>query len=206
MGEIVRSIRNQTLIERGKACIHRLSRLNIMTLDQSMATVNVAYELGYWCGLSQIELEKLEAAAYLHHTGYTELPLPLFHAEKVFAEKERKVLEQHVTYGEVKLKNPSMDEDVLEAVKHHHERWDGTGYPDGLKGEAIPIMSRIMAIADAYVAMVTRRIYRRPLTDEEIITRLKAESGKAFDPKLVGVMITLLEVSPQLLTQRLYTP
>ena len=80
-----------------------------------------------------------------------------------------------------------------EIVRHHHERYDGNGYPDKLKGECIPLFSRIICIADSFDAMTSDRCYRKQLTKEEVIAELKKNSGTQFDPQLVPIMLDMLE-------------
>lgn len=77
-------------------------------------------------------------------------------------------------------------------MRHHHERWDGGGYPDGLAGEAIPLLSRILAVVDSFDAMTTERPYKRALNKQEAIRELLENAGKQFDPKVTEVMIQLL--------------
>jgi HD-GYP domain-containing protein (c-di-GMP phosphodiesterase class II) len=86
----------------------------------------------------------------------------------------------------------------LPAILHHHERWDGTGYPSGLKGEAIPIEARILAIADAFDAMTSSRPYRDPLSYKKVLDELKRCSGIQFDPKLVEAFLPIaLSTAPE---------
>jgi len=77
-------------------------------------------------------------------------------------------------------------------VRGHHERWDGTGYPDGLAGEAIPIGARIIAVVDAYDAMSTNRPYRKALTKEKIVAEIKKGAGTHFDPVVAGALLAML--------------
>jgi putative two-component system response regulator len=81
----------------------------------------------------------------------------------------------------------------IEITHYHHERWDGNGYPDGLKGEAIPLSARIMAIADVYDALISKRPYKLAYTHEKALNIIKLESGKHFDPSLVPYFISLLD-------------
>ena len=84
--------------------------------------------------------------------------------------------------------------DCLAAVQYHHERYDGKGYPDGRKGEQIYLGSRIIAVADAYDAMITKRPYRKkPLTKQEAVKELKSNSGTQFDPKIVEIFLRILQ-------------
>jgi len=84
-------------------------------------------------------------------------------------------------------------EDIARIIRHHHERWDGKGYPDGLSDDNIPLGSRILGIADAFEAMTSERPYKRALTLEEAIEELKRCSGTQFDPKLVEILISIIE-------------
>jgi len=86
--------------------------------------------------------------------------------------------------------------EVLPIVRHHHERWDGKGYPDGLAGEAIPLWARIVALADAYEAMTAGRPYRPPKTPEEALKEIIENAGTQFDPKLVEVFVEIWEKKP----------
>jgi HD-GYP domain-containing protein (c-di-GMP phosphodiesterase class II) len=81
----------------------------------------------------------------------------------------------------------------VSSILHHHERWDGGGYPDGLKGEEIPIEARILAIADSFEAMTSARPYRPALSHEDVVKELRQGAGTQFDPKLVEVFIGLME-------------
>jgi len=80
-------------------------------------------------------------------------------------------------------------EETLDGVRHHHERWDGNGYPRGLQGEAIPLMARVMAVADAFSAMTTDRPYRKGMSEDIALAILEAGSGSQWDPECVGVFV-----------------
>jgi HD-GYP domain-containing protein (c-di-GMP phosphodiesterase class II) len=88
-------------------------------------------------------------------------------------------------------------QDVTDAVYSHHERWDGTGYPRSLKGEEIPLPGRIMALVDAYSAMILDRPYRKALSPEEAIAEMRAGAGTQFDPNLVEPFLSLVEVEAE---------
>jgi len=81
----------------------------------------------------------------------------------------------------------------MSGILYHHERWDGAGYPEGLSGEVIPLVSRILAVADAFAAMTSARPYREALEEDQVLERLRQEAGKQFDPHLVEVFIGLVE-------------
>jgi putative two-component system response regulator len=101
-------------------------------------------------------------------------------------------MEKHPIIGENILSSYSAFQGSLESVRHHHEHWDGSGYPDGLRGEDIPLGARIISIVDAFDAMTADRPYRDGMPVEDAVERLKAGMGTQFDPRLCGLFIQLL--------------
>jgi HD-GYP domain-containing protein (c-di-GMP phosphodiesterase class II) len=93
-------------------------------------------------------------------------------------------MKEHPADGEALIRNVSALHDILPAVRHHHERWDGSGYPDGLRGSAIPLMARVMTFADTIDAMTSDRPYRRGLTQDEVRAEIEKHAGHQFDPVL----------------------
>jgi HD-GYP domain-containing protein (c-di-GMP phosphodiesterase class II) len=102
-------------------------------------------------------------------------------------------MRQHVEFGELIIRGVPSLQDILEPVMHHHERWDGKGYPRGLAGEEVPLLGRIMIVADAYSAMTLDRPYRRGLSLADALAQLRAGAGTQFDPHLVAVLCDTLE-------------
>jgi HD-GYP domain-containing protein (c-di-GMP phosphodiesterase class II) len=141
-------------------------------------------------GLSTKQLDQIESAALLHDVGkiYEEFA-PLLRKEGKLTPDERMLMQRHparsaelaATIGE--FRGP-----VALAIRHHHENYDGSGYPDGLARESIPLTSRIIMIADTMDAMTTDRPYRKALTFERVLEELRKFSGKQFDPKLVDLV------------------
>jgi HD-GYP domain-containing protein (c-di-GMP phosphodiesterase class II) len=103
------------------------------------------------------------------------------------------IIRQHPTFGNVILGPLKFLGEVSHLVKHHHERWDGSGYPDGLKGEAIPLESRIIAVADVYDAMTSTRPYREARSHEDAMTEIAIESGKQLDAGVVRAFVKVIE-------------
>ena len=142
-------------------------------------------------GLARRTAEKVETAALLHDIGkieatYTEI---LSKPSSLSAE-ERAVIESHVVIGEQLLRDlSSVPEDVVLAVRHHHEREDGLGYPDGLTSDVIPLGAKIISICDAIDAMLSDRPYRRALPVPVVVDRLREHAGRQFDPKIVGALL-----------------
>ena len=130
-------------------------------------------------------LKTLKIAALLHDIGKIGIPDGILRKPGKLTEEEWQIMKQHPMLGYKILKNIKQLKDVAEIVLHHHERYDGTGYPAGLKGEEIPLGSRIFSVADTIDAMTSDRPYRKALSFEETAEELKKWSGKQFDPKVV---------------------
>jgi HD-GYP domain-containing protein (c-di-GMP phosphodiesterase class II) len=135
----------------------------------------------------------LKNCSFLHDIGKVKIPDSILYKPGRLTDEEFMVLKQHPVIGEAILKPlPSMQH-VLPVVRHHHEKWDGSGYPDGLIGEAIPMSARIVGLADAYDAMVSDRPYRKGMPVEEAIAEMKRCAGTHFDPSLVKAFLRVLE-------------
>lgn len=139
---------------------------------------------------SQVDL--IKTAAILHDLGKLGTPDSILLKPGALTDDERKIMQEHVTKSADILRDiSSLDPKVLGIVKHHHERYDGGGYPDGLKEDKIPLESQIISIADTYDAIITDRPYRKGLAPEEAISILKEVAGTQFNPKLVELFIEL---------------
>ena len=103
------------------------------------------------------------------------------------------IIKTHTTNGALILKDFSSLPSIVEGARYHHERYDGTGYPEGIKGEQIPLVARIIGVADAFDAMNSDRCYRKALSIDKIVSELKEGSGKQFDPEIVKIMLELIE-------------
>lgn len=144
------------------------------------------------------KIDNMGVAATLHDIGKVGIPDNILNKPGKLDEEEYSKIKDHVTIGHQILENTSSDnisDDVLEYAKeitlHHHEKYDGTGYPEGLEGEKINIISRIMAIIDVYDALVNDRVYKKAMSYEEAEDYIISQSGKAFDPKVVNVFINV---------------
>lgn len=151
--------------------------------------VKMALEIARAKGLDQEQIEGLFYATWLHDIGELLLPKELLkNSEKIVGENHF-LLRTHPLLGELELKNrcPAFDE-VPTLIRWHHEKWDGSGYPDNLKGEEIPLNARIIALVDAVSAMKSPRPYRhKSLTHKEVLKELDRQSGLQFDPELVEI-------------------
>ena len=149
--------------------------------------------LGRRAGLSEEELERLGLAAVLHDFGKIGVPEAILNNPNRLTPDELSVIKQHPAIARDLLSSLELLADLLPAVMHHHERFDGQGYPSGLKGEHIPLWARIIALADAYDTMASKRVYKEPMTHEEVISELVKGRGAQFDPHLTDILVELLE-------------
>ncbi|MCX7623844.1 MAG: HD-GYP domain-containing protein [Thermomicrobium sp.] len=136
--------------------------------------------------LSAEEREAIVSAARIHDLGKVATSDIILRKPGRLSEDEFAVIKRHPVDGSEILRHLSPYRHIVEIVRHHHERWDGKGYPDGLAGEAIPFGSRVIAVADTYDAMTTDRPYRRALTHEEALAELRRGAGTQFDPAVVA--------------------
>jgi HD-GYP domain-containing protein (c-di-GMP phosphodiesterase class II) len=147
--------------------------------------------IGQRVGISAAQLERLQLAGLVHDVGKIGLPDVILQKPGALESGERTELEQHVTIGHAILLAADLDTEA-EWVLHHHERYDGTGYPAGLAGEEIPLASRVLAVADAFETMTGGRPYRSRLSTETALTELQDHSGSQFDPDCVEALADLL--------------
>lgn len=159
------------------------------TRGHSEEVAKLAVELGKALNLPREDIEILEIAGYIHDIGKLKVPDEILLKPGRLDSNEWKIMKLHPVWGAEMLSRITALKGIDKIVRHHHERWDGNGYPDGLKGEEIPFLSRILAIADSFQAMISDRYYRKALSIPEAIEELKRGKGKQFDPNLVDVFI-----------------
>lgn len=149
--------------------------------------------LGAMMGMRDKELQALEAASLLHDIGKLGVPDYILNKPGKLTEYEFNKMKIHPVIGAEILSNVKFDFPVATYVRAHHERWDGCGYPDGLKGEGIPLGARILALVDHFDALHSDRPYRKALTREEAIGHIRQLSGTFFDPSLVSIFLASLD-------------
>jgi len=140
-------------------------------------------------GLSSADKEKLCLASNVYDLGKLFIPPSIYNKKENLTIKEFDVIKQHVVFAHKLLSLTSDYRFVAEIVLHHHENWDGSGYPHGLKGEEIPYLSRVLAILDAYSALTSNRPYRKAMTHEEAINELKKARLTKYDPQILDKFI-----------------
>jgi putative two-component system response regulator len=153
----------------------------------------LAMRLALSVGLGEEEVETIRLGALLHDVGKIGIPDSVLLKADALSEEETTLMRKHTVIGDNLLEPIELLAAVRPIVRHHHERWDGLGYPDGLAGEDIPFGARIMAVADAVEAMSARRVYREPLSEPEIVRELERGRASQWDPQVVDVVLRMIE-------------
>ena len=162
------------------------------THGHSERTARMAVELGLLMGLSPDRLRVLARGAYLHDVGKIGIPDGILNKPGALTDEERDVIQTHPRLGyELASSAPSLRE-ALPVILHHHERFDGGGYPGGLAGEAIPLEARVVAVADVWDALTSDRAYRRGWAPEAALAHIRAGAGTHFDARVVDTFTTLV--------------
>lgn len=151
--------------------------------------VLIARQMGY----SQEELDNIHYVALLHDVGKIAVPDSVLNKPTRLTNEEFNLMKTHTTVGAEILKDITSVEGVKQGAKYHHERYDGKGYPEGLKGEEIPAIARIISLADAYDAMTSNRVYRKPLPESVVLSEIKNGRGAQFAPEVVDAFLECLE-------------
>jgi putative nucleotidyltransferase with HDIG domain len=155
------------------------------TYGHSNRVASVAETIAKSIGMSGKSLADVYAAAILHDIGKLGVPDVILTKPSKLTDAEWKIIHQHPAEGAKIISHVKELSTLIPLIRHHHEWYDGTGYPEGLKGDEIPLGARIISIADAYDTMTTKRLYRNVITHKEALRELKRCSGTQFDPKLV---------------------
>lgn len=162
------------------------------TKGHSQRVAAVAAELGKRMGLDETDVDHLYYAGILHDAGKIGIPDDILKKVGILSPDEFKVIKRHTVIGGQMLDGFTSIEEIREGALYHHERFDGNGYPQGLKGEDIPLFGRIICVADSYDAMARDRCYRKHLEKEKILRELETHAGSQFDPAIVPYMIDMI--------------
>lgn len=163
------------------------------TRGHSQRVSDLSVEIGREMGLSELELKQLRYGGILHDIGKIGIIDSILCKQSRLTDEEMAVMREHPAIGDQIIKPVSFLEPVRTCVRHHHERWDGTGYPDKLKGEDIPLVARIVACADTFDACTSTRPYQKAMPLEKAVEILENLSGKQLDPAVVTAMRRVLE-------------
>jgi putative two-component system response regulator len=166
------------------------------TRGHSTRVAELSGRLALRMSLPRPTTQAIANAALLHDLGKIGVPESILRKAGALTEQEWQIMRRHpVTGAQIVAPLEFFDEGAV-IMRHHHERLDGSGYPDGLRGEAIPLGARIVAVADTYDALTSRRPYRARLTHADAIHVLRRESGRTLDDHLVALFVDMLEMSP----------
>ncbi|MGB9586939.1 MAG: bifunctional diguanylate cyclase/phosphohydrolase, partial [Armatimonadota bacterium] len=164
----------------------------------SKAVVAHAVALAREIGLSEQEQRDIRVAALLHDIGKLGIPDTILNKREPLTPDELNIIRSHPSIGYAIVQRSEHLKSILPGILHHHEWWDGTGYPNGQRGEEIPIFARIIAVVDSYHAMMTERPHARARTPEEAKTEIRRCAGTQFDPKIVRAFLRVLESEERL--------
>ena len=163
------------------------------THGHSTRVASISRQIAERAGLSEEECRKIYFSALLHDVGKIGVPDVIINKEGKLTDEEFEHIRQHPVLGYHILSNIRQSPDLSVGAHYHHERYDGKGYPDGLKGEEIPETARIIAVADAYDAMTSTRSYRKELSDEKTKEELRKGMCTQFDPKYAQIMLDIMK-------------
>ena len=193
------SIYLNLLCRAARTLIFALKERDLHTQLHSNNVLDLSQELGVACGLNADEISTLTLGAYFHDIGKIGIQDNILLKPGKLDRKEMDIMATHSAKGENLVKELQLPNghEVMSAVRHHHEHFDGNGYPDRLAGEDIPVFSRIIALADSYDAMSAPRPYHAAKPHEVIMQILEEECGTKHDPYLLGKFKPIIEHSYQ---------
>jgi energy-coupling factor transport system substrate-specific component len=164
-------------------------------------SVMIAKEMGF----SEEECANLRKAALMHDIGKIGIPDNILNKPARLTDDEYREMKSHVTRGAEILKDFTLIDHVAEGALYHHERYDGKGYPSGLKGEEIPLYARIIGVADAFDAMTANRVYRKQMDFDYVVSEMRNGRGTQFDPRIDDIFLRLIDEG-KIDIQRMYAP
>lgn len=176
-----------------EAIANTVDAKDVRTSQHSMRVGKYSVLIAQKMGFSKKECENLRKAASLHDIGKIAIPDSILNKPSRLTDEEYAIMKSHTTRGEEILSGFTLVEHVKEGALYHHERYDGRGYPQGLKGEDIPLYGRIIGVADAFDAMTANRIYRNQMDIGYVLNELRKGRGTQFDPQVVDIFLQILE-------------
>jgi putative nucleotidyltransferase with HDIG domain len=162
------------------------------TAGHSARVTELSTRLAYAIGCTEAEIEQLRSGAILHDIGKLAVPDNILLKPAKLDEAEMEIMQKHPLYGKQMLSGVSFLESAIPIVYCHHERWDGQGYPQGLKGEQIPLLARMFSIVDCWDALNSDRPYRQAWPQEKTVNYLKENAGSSFDPHIVEKFLQIV--------------
>lgn len=176
-----------------------IEQRDVFMLGHSRRVAHLAALLSERLCLAAEQRALVRIASFMHDIGKVGVSNDVIQSDDVLDSTQRKHLEEHPSIGERLVRPLGFSGGVAATIRHHHERWDGRGYPDGLAGEEIPLGARIIAVADSYDAMTCTRPYQPASTEEDALLELEKEAGRQFDPQLVEHFAEIIRAGAALL-------
>lgn len=178
-------------IESVRALVEAIELRDPYTIGHSIQVADLAVGIAQELEFSERETNLIEFAGLLHDVGKIIVPEAILQKSTVLTDKEWHIIKKHVVHS-AKIIEPIRNlRSVQNWILHHHEHWDGSGYPDGIIADKIPLQSRILAVCDTYSAMTRNRPYRKALSDEDARKEIVNVSGQQLDPKIVNIFLSL---------------
>lgn len=177
-----------------EALIKRFKRARPETYYHSVRVCRLSRAIGQALGFDNTRLKQLSYTAFLHDVGKILVPECVLNRPRKPTRTELFILHKHPSFGALLASYYNLPPELRIRTQHHHERWDGKGYPHRLGGEDIPLMARIVQVADTYDAMVAERPYRKPLTHDAAVAELRRHVNKQFDPRAVEAFLDAFPV------------
>lgn len=172
-----------------RALVSRLKQTRPSTYQHCVRVAHHSRRTGRALGFDNARLKHLASAAMMHDIGKILVPESILSRPRKPTRFERFVLKLHPNLGALLASYYGLPAELRIRTQHHHERWDGRGYPHRLGGEEIPLMARIVQVADSFDAMITRRAYNSPRTFDDAAAELRREAGRQFDPRMVEAFL-----------------
>lgn len=187
---------NQSLIAQHRGVFENLALLlglrNHETESHTRRVEKVVMQFVEYLGLPSEQHEAIRQGALLHDIGKLGIPDAILLKPGSLTLMERRMMELHVVYGHRVLSSFTNQRTILDIILHHHERWDGSGYPDHLRGEQIPLVARLFAVVDVYDALISDRPYRTAWAPTLALNYLKDQAGQQFDPEMVKAFLEMI--------------
>ena len=177
-----------------RVLVRRLKQTRPSTYDHCVRAARLARAVGGAYGFDEVRLKQLSHTAMLHDIGKILVPESILNRPRRPTRMEQFILRLHPNFGALLASYFNLPPELRVRTQHHHERWDGKGYPHKHGGEDIPLMARIVQVADTYDAMVAVRPYRKPLSHGAAVAELREQRGKQFDPRVVEAFLDTFPV------------
>ncbi|UBV44895.1 PAS domain S-box protein (plasmid) [Deinococcus taeanensis] len=169
-----------------------LEARDLETSGHTVRVMDLSHQLGTALGLSGVTLNELKHGASLHDLGKLTIPDAVLCKPGRLDPAEWALMQTHAHNGHaIASRIPTLARAALDVIRHHHERWDGSGYPDRLAGERIPLLARIFTVCDVYDALISERPYKSAWTHDDALKELRAQRGRQFDPHVVDAFVSL---------------